>query len=297
MPRTRIASGVTPAITVKRGRRGDHEERDVRGAQGVGLEALACGGRGRTGCGAASGGQGPEGGSCGTFGRGLRPASSVTLALTRGVDAVRTDAPPVPLLPAYAERAGRYDRDTAVHEGWRRLLVDALPLQPGDTVLDVGCGTGLCFPLLADRIGPTGAIIGVDAAPAMLSVARAKVLSHAWPPVELVAAAAEDAAIPGVADAALFSAVHDVLQAPAALDNVFAHLRPGAWVAAAGGKWPAAWQVPLAMFVRSLHADYVRDFRGFDRPWRLLEPRLDQFSVREIAFGTGYLACGRVPAR
>jgi SAM-dependent methyltransferase len=201
---------------------------------------------------------------------------------------------PVPPLPAYAGRAERYNHDTAVHERWRRLLVDALPLEPGDTVLDVGCGTGLCFPLLAGRIGPTGAIIGIDGAPAMLAVARGKDLGHAGPHVQLVAATAEGAVIPGVADAALFSAVHDILQTQAALDNVFAHLRPRAWVAAAGGKWPPPWQLPLAMFVRSLHADYIRDFRGFDRPWRLLEQRLDQFEVTELAAGTGYLARGRV---
>ena len=37
------------------------------------------------------------------------------------------------------------------------------------------------------------------------------------------------------ADAALFCAVHDIMQSPAALANVMTKLRPGAWVAAAGG--------------------------------------------------------------
>ena len=64
------------------------------------------------------------------------------------------------LLPAYAEHADSYDQDISVHDRWRRSLVDALSLRPGDTVLDVGCGTGLCFPHLLDRIGPSGVIIG-----------------------------------------------------------------------------------------------------------------------------------------
>ena len=199
-----------------------------------------------------------------------------------------------PPLPAYTERAAHYDRDTAAHARWRRLLVESLPLRPGDTVLDVGCGTGLCFSLLLDRIGPTGAIIGIDSAPDMLAEARAKVVAHGWNGVQLIEAAVENADIPGLADAALFSAVHDILQSPAALDTVFAHLRPGAWVAAAGGKWPRPWQLPLSTYVLSLHADCIRDFHGFDRPWRLLEPRLDQFQLTEVGFGAGFLARGRV---
>ena len=137
-------------------------------------------------------------------------------------------------------RAGRQLRPG--HRGARPLaspLVDALPLRPGDTVLDVGCGTGLCFPLLLDRIGPSGVIIGLDPAPEMLALAQAKVDAHGWTGVHLIEASAEEADIPRLADAALFSAVHDVLQSPTALDNVFGHLRPGAAVAAAGGKWPA----------------------------------------------------------
>jgi demethylmenaquinone methyltransferase/2-methoxy-6-polyprenyl-1,4-benzoquinol methylase len=203
---------------------------------------------------------------------------------------------PAALLPAYAEHAGNYDHDTSVHDGWRRSLVDALPLRPGDTVLDVGCGTGLCFPQLLDRIGPSGVIIGLDPAPEMLALARAKVDVHGWTGVHLIEASAEEADVPGLADAALFSAVHDVLQSPTALDNVFRHLRPGAAVAAMGGKWPPPWQLPLSLYVRSLHASYIRDFDGFDQPWRLLERRLDRFRVTEVALGSGYLVTGHVPA-
>jgi demethylmenaquinone methyltransferase/2-methoxy-6-polyprenyl-1,4-benzoquinol methylase len=202
---------------------------------------------------------------------------------------------PAALLPAYAEHADRYDQDTSAHDPWRRSLVDALPLRPGDTVLDVGCGTGLCFPHLLDRIGPSGVIIGLDPAPEMLAVAQAKLDVHGWTGVHLIKASAEEADIPGLADAALFSAVHDVLQSPTALDNVFGHLRPGAAVAAMGGKWPAPWQLPLSLYVRSLHTSYIRDFAGFDRPWRLLERRLDRFHVTEVALGSGYLVTGHVP--
>ena len=64
-----------------------------------------------------------------------------------------------------------------------------------------------------------------------------------------------------VADAALFCAVHDVMQCPTALSNVFDHLRPGAPVAAVGGKWPAPWMWPLRAWVtaaRTVHQRFHR---------------------------------------
>jgi ubiquinone/menaquinone biosynthesis C-methylase UbiE len=76
---------------------------------------------------------------------------------------------PVPEQPttseAYRSHAGRYDRRTEAFRPWRELLVDQLPARRGDTVLDVGCGTGLCLPLLQDKVGASGTIVGIDASP------------------------------------------------------------------------------------------------------------------------------------
>ena len=113
---------------------------------------------------------------------------------------------------AYRSQAGRYDRRTEAFQHWRERLVARLPVRPGDTVLDVGCGTGLCLPLLHDKVGPTGRIVGIDASEDMLQVAADRVTTHGWDNVRLVAAPAERAPIEGPADAALFCAVHDVLQ-------------------------------------------------------------------------------------
>ena len=145
---------------------------------------------------------------------------------------------------AYRSQADRYDRRTAACRRWREQLVDLLPAQPGDTVLDVGCGTGLCMPLLQEKIGATGTIVGVDASAQMLDVAAERVAERRWDNVRLVTAPIESAPLPGTADAALFCAVHDVMQSRAALTNVFGHLRPGAPVAATGGKWPGPWTWP-----------------------------------------------------
>ena len=129
----------------------------------------------------------------------------------------------------------------------------------------------------------------------MAAVAREHIACEGWDNVTVVQAPAEDAEIGPAADAALFCAVHDILQSPEALRNVVTGLRPGAWVAAGGGKWAAPMMVALNSMTSMLHAPYVRDFSGFDRPWRHLERLVQDVQVQEMAFGSGYVMTGRTP--
>lgn len=50
------------------------------------------------------------------------------------------------------------------------------PIQPGETILDVGCGAGTDLLLAARHTGPNGLVIGVDMTPAMLEVVRRSAL-------------------------------------------------------------------------------------------------------------------------
>jgi SAM-dependent methyltransferase len=198
--------------------------------------------------------------------------------------------------PAYGERARTYERDTEAFQPYRRAVVEALPLRSGQVVLDVGCGTGLCCGLLRDKVGPEGGVVGIEESPEMAAVAREHIACEGWDNVTIVQEQAEDAEIGLTADAALFCAVHDILQSPDALRNVLTRLRPGAWVAAGGGKWAAPVMVALNSMVGMLHAPYVRDFSGFDRPWRHLERLVEDVRVEEMAFGSGYVMTGHTPA-
>ena len=129
----------------------------------------------------------------------------------------------------------------------------------------------------------------------MAAIARERIACEGWHNVTVVQSEAEDAQIAVTADAALFCAVHDILQSPHALRNVMDHLRPGAPVAAGGGKWAAPWMIAVNLQAKILHAPYVRSFEGFDRPWSHLERMTRDISVREVAYGGGYVLTAQVP--
>ena len=56
----------------------------------------------------------------------------------------------------------------------RQATVDLAGIKPGDSVLDVGCGTGDLTLAAARQVGATGKVYGIDAAPEMITVARGK---------------------------------------------------------------------------------------------------------------------------
>jgi demethylmenaquinone methyltransferase/2-methoxy-6-polyprenyl-1,4-benzoquinol methylase len=177
--------------------------------------------------------------------------------------------------------------------GIRREAVAWLALSRGESVLDVACGTGLSFGLLAEAVGTAGRVVGVEVSPEMMQQARARVAHEGLAQVRLVEASLEEAALDGAFDAVLFHYTHDVLQSPRALANIFAHVKPGARIAVAGIKHPPAWLFPARLYRLLKARPYVTTFRGLDRPWALLEGYLEGIEVQSMMFGTNYLARGR----
>ena len=198
-------------------------------------------------------------------------------------------------LALYRMRCGYYDLQLAPYEVLRRCAVEHLALQPGQTVLDIGCGTGMSLDLLQQAVGPQGQVVAVDQCREMLEQARRRVDCAGWDQVELVCSPVQEAVLPASADAALFHFTHDILQTPAALDHVLAHLAPGARLAVCGLKWAPPWFAALNPLVWWNAVQSVTTLDGLDAPWSGLTQRGARLSVESLFGGTLFLAHGRMP--
>ena len=198
-------------------------------------------------------------------------------------------------LALYRARCGYYDLQLAPYEALRRCAIEHLALQPGQTVLDIGCGTGMSLDLLQQAVGPQGQVVAIDQSREMLDQARRRVDCAGWHQIELVCSPVQDAALPAGADAALFHFTHDILQTPAALDHVLAHLAPGARLAVCGLTWAPPWFAALNPLVWWNAVQSVTTLDGLDAPWAGLAQRGARLTVESLFGGTLFLACGRMP--
>jgi demethylmenaquinone methyltransferase/2-methoxy-6-polyprenyl-1,4-benzoquinol methylase len=79
----------------------------------------------------------------------------------------------------FAEIAPTYDicnglMSLSLHHRWRSYAVSLLQLMPGDSVLDVCCGTGDFLPAVREKIGSAGRVVGIDFCAPMIERARPK---------------------------------------------------------------------------------------------------------------------------
>jgi SAM-dependent methyltransferase len=84
-----------------------------------------------------------------------------------------------------------------------RRLLQEIGLQPGMRVLDIGCGTGDVSLLLAEMVGPTGSVVGIDRSPTALALARDRARAAGHPVITFHETAAENYAGPAPFDLAI----------------------------------------------------------------------------------------------
>ena len=101
--------------------------------------------------------------------------------------------------------------------------------QPGQTILDLGCGAGFDTLLAARRVGASGKVIGVDMTPEMIAKARTNAETLGLANVEFFLEEIEDLSIPDASvDLVISNGVFNLCSdKPKVLSEVFRVLKPG----------------------------------------------------------------------
>ncbi|HEX6243148.1 MAG TPA: methyltransferase domain-containing protein [Polyangiales bacterium] len=149
--------------------------------------------------------------------------------MTQNIESAAKGTPRVSLNLDSAELASTYEEVSVRQFNHGKVLVAALRLDAGAHVLDVGCGTGRLGAYVADLIGPTGQVVGVDPLPLRIDIARRK-----HPRFRARVGRAEDLSdfIDQSFDAAYANSVfHWVEDKPKALSELRRVLKPGGRVA------------------------------------------------------------------
>lgn len=205
------------------------------------------------------------------------------------------------LTDLYRRRAPRYDLSANLYYllgfrewAYRKKAVRALRLQPGDTVVEIGCGTGLNFGLLREAVGAEGRVIGVDMTPAMLEEGGGRVAREGWDNVELVESDAADYDFPVGIDGVISTfALTLVPEYDEVIRRGASALRPGGRWVVADLKLPEGWARHLLPFLLPLFRPFgVTADLAERHPWESLERYLTRTGIEEHYFGYTYVAWG-----
>jgi len=201
----------------------------------------------------------------------------------------------------YQKRAKHYDYSAnfyyllGIREfAYRKTAVEALKSAPGDTVVEIGCGTGLNFRLLRDRVGWEGKIIGVDLTAEMLSEANRRIERNKWTNIELVQCDAGAYSFPEHVDGVISTfAITLVAEYDEIIKRGAAALAPGKRFVVLDFKLPPGWPRWLVKLFVVLTRPFGVTLDLADRhPWESMERHLNLKEFKSFYFGGIYLAAG-----
>lgn len=213
------------------------------------------------------------------------------------------NADTVRLISLYRKRAKWYDRDTLLlylsgfrHWTYRKRAIQSLVLNHGETVVDLGCGTGLNFSLLQEQVGSRGKIIGVDLTDAMLDEASSRIDAHGWLNVELVKSDVAVYVFPVTVEGILSTfALTLVPEFDDVIRRGSLSLQPGKRFVILDFKRPLGWFMnkTAPLLARLLTGPFGGTIEMSSRkPWQSLEKHLAKIQLTDLYLGGAYVAVG-----
>ena len=210
------------------------------------------------------------------------------------------------IVQVYRRRARRYNFTAQLYYlmgfrewAYRRKAVKALALKRGDTVVEIGCGTGLNFRLFEDAVGAEGRIIGVDMTDRMLEGAREAARANHWENVDLTLSDATSYRFPrGVQGVISTFAITLIPEYEDIIRNAAEALEPEGRMVILDFKMPSGWLRRLAPLLAFLTRPFAVTLDlGGRRPWEAMQKYFTRVSVQEYFGGATYIAVGTSPKR
>jgi trans-aconitate 2-methyltransferase len=179
--------------------------------------------------------------------------------------------------------AGSYHRVSVPHEEWARSVLDRLPLQGDETVLDAGCGSGRVTGMLIERL-PRGRVVAVDGSASMVEKVREVLRPGDEALVSDLTGLKLDQRIDAVFSSAVF---HWVLDHDLLFRRLAAVLRPGGPLAAQCGGAGNIERLRTICDEVAASEPFAPYFDGFDSPWNYAgveetEARLEGAGFRQV---------------
>lgn len=189
-----------------------------------------------------------------------------------------------------------FDRLFFLPRDLRRAACDHLDLSRGDTVLEIGCGTGNSLAYLRDAVGSAGRVLGVDISPGMLSRAQTRCDSHRWDNVELRECDAAEYAAPVPLDGVLFCLSYNTMpHHRVVLRRAWQQLRPGGRLVIMDAKVPSGWAAKFLLPFSLWLMKYTMLGNPLIKPWRELAAIAEYFDMNERMFSSYYICRAMKP--
>lgn len=195
-----------------------------------------------------------------------------TRAVVAGLYRSRRPAPvtsPPRYVMEHPGEADRLERKTDDAETRRQLRL--VGLEPGWQVLDAGCGSGAVSRVMADIVGPAGRVVGIDASPARIAVARQ--LGREHPNLDFGVADVGRGVGDGEFDLVWSRFLFEYLDDPgAAMTNLVRAAKPGGKVVVADLDGNCLWHDPMSPAIE----------RGLEMIRHRLEGEWDPYVGRKL---------------
>jgi trans-aconitate 2-methyltransferase len=183
-----------------------------------------------------------------------------------------------------------YDRVSTPQQSWGLTVLERLPLNGNERVLDAGCGSGRVTQALIERL-PRGRVIAVDGSPSMIAAARERL----GPRADLRVVDLLELELEQPVDAVLSTATfHWIADHEQLYRRLHAALRPGGRLVAQCGGEGNVERVHRAADLVAAQGPFAEHLAGWRGPWNFTSPTHAEATLRTAGFREAH--CWLVPA-